>query len=52
VDLPAGAAVAFISIAATRLLRRQLAKFRLRTFPALADAASGFQAGSSKASTA
>ena len=30
VDLPAGAAVAVISIAATRLLRRQLAKFRLR----------------------
>jgi membrane-associated phospholipid phosphatase len=50
VDLPAGAAVAFISIAATRLLRGQLAKFRLRTFSGLADAASGFQAGSSKAS--
>ena len=52
VDLPAGAAVAFFSIAATRLLRRQLAKCRLRTFPALTDAASGFQTGSSKASTA
>jgi membrane-associated phospholipid phosphatase len=52
VDLPAGAAVAFISIAATRLLRRQLAKCRLRTFPDLADAASGFRTGSSKASTA
>jgi membrane-associated phospholipid phosphatase len=52
VDLPAGAAVAVVTIAATRLLRRQLAKLRLRTFSDLANAASGFQAGSSKASTA
>jgi hypothetical protein len=51
-DLPAGAAVAVISISATRLLRRQLARCRLRTFPDLADAASGFRTGSSKASTA
>ena len=52
VDLPAGAAVAFVSIAATRLLRQQLAKYRLRTFLDLEDAASGFRTGSSKASTA
>jgi PAP2 superfamily len=52
VDLPAGVAVAIISIAATRLLRRQLMKWRLRTFPNLADAASGFTTPSSKASTA
>ena len=52
VDLPAGAAVAVISIAATRLLRQHLAKCRLRTFPDLADATSGFRTGSSKASTA
>ena len=52
VDLPAGAAVAVVSIAATRLLRQQLAKYSLRTFPDLADAASGFRTGSSKASTA
>ena len=52
VDLPAGAAVAFISIAATRHLRQRLARWRPRTFPDLADAASGFRAGSSKASTA
>jgi hypothetical protein len=52
VDLPAGAAVAFISIAATRLLRQQLAKFRLRTSLDLADPVSGFRTGSSKASTA
>jgi PAP2 superfamily len=52
VDLPAGAAVAFISIVATRLIRQQLAKFRLRASFDLADSASGFQTGSSKASTA
>jgi hypothetical protein len=52
IDLPAGAAVAFVSIAATRLLRQQLAKFRLRSSLDLADPASGFQTGSSTASTA
>lgn len=52
VDLPAGAAVAAASIAATRLLRRQLAKRRPLRFPDLADAASGFRTGPSKASTA
>ena len=52
VDLPAGAAVAFISIAATRLLRQQLAKFRLRASLDLGDPASAFGKGSSKASTA
>jgi hypothetical protein len=52
VDLPAGAAVAFVSIAATRLLRQQLAKDRPRTFLDLAAAASGFRTRSSKASTA
>jgi hypothetical protein len=51
VDLPAGAAVAFISIVATRLLRQQLAKRRLRTFSDLAEAESGFQPGSLEAST-
>ena len=52
VDLPAGAAVAVISIAATRLLRQHLARCRLRTFRDLADATSGFRTESSKASTA
>jgi membrane-associated phospholipid phosphatase len=52
VDPLAGAAVAFVSIAATRLLRQQLAKDRPRTFLDLAAAASGFRTGSSKASTA
>jgi hypothetical protein len=52
VDLPAGAAVAFISIAATQLLRQQLAKRSLRTFLDLRDAASGFQSRSSTASVA
>jgi PAP2 superfamily len=52
VDLPAGAAVAIISIAATRLIRQQLAKWSLRSFLDLADAASGFQTGSSTASVA
>jgi membrane-associated phospholipid phosphatase len=52
VDLPAGGAVAIISIAATRLLRQHLAKRRLRIFPDLADTVSGFPTGSSKASTA
>jgi hypothetical protein len=52
VDLPAGAAVALISIAATRVLRQQLAKFHLRTSLDLADPASGFRTGSSEASTA
>ena len=52
VDLAAGAAVAVISISATRLLRQQLAKYRLQTFLDLADAAPGFRTGSSKASTA
>lgn len=51
-DVAAGAAVAFISIAATRLLRQQLAKSRLRTSLDLADPALGFRTGSSKASTA
>jgi hypothetical protein len=52
VDLPAGAAVAVVSIAATRLLRRQLAKGRPLSFLDLAGVASGFRTGSSKASTA
>jgi hypothetical protein len=52
VDLPAGAAVAFISIAATRLLRQQTAKFHLRTSLDLTDPALGFRTGSSKASPA
>jgi membrane-associated phospholipid phosphatase len=52
VDLPAGAAVAFISIAATRLLRQQLDRFRLRASLELPDPASDFPTGSSKASTA
>jgi membrane-associated phospholipid phosphatase len=41
VDPAAGAAVAFVSIAATRLLRQQLAKDLPRTFLDLAAAASG-----------
>ncbi len=52
VDLPAGAAVAFVSIVATRLLRRRLAQYRLRTFFDLEADASGFRTGSAKASTA
>jgi PAP2 superfamily len=52
VDLPAGAAVAVVGIAATRLLRRQLAKRRPLSFLDLAGAAAGFRTGSSKASTA
>jgi hypothetical protein len=52
VDLPAGAAVAFISIVATRLIRQLLAKFPLRTSLEVTDPALGFRTGSSKASTA
>ena len=52
VDLPAGAAVAFISIAATRLLRQQLANFGVRTSLDLSDPASAFRTGSSEPSTA
>jgi hypothetical protein len=52
VDLPAGAAVSVVSIVATRLLRRQLAKGRRRTFPDLAEGASGFRTGASTPSTA
>jgi hypothetical protein len=52
VDLPAGAAVAFISIVATRLIRQQLAKFPLRTSLDVTDPAFGFRTGSSKASLA
>ena len=52
VDVAAGAAVAAVSIAATRRLRRRLAERPLGALPDLADSASGFRAGPSKASTA
>jgi PAP2 superfamily protein len=52
VDLPAGAAVAFISIVATRLIRQQLAKLPLRTSLDVTDPALGFRTGPSKASPA
>jgi membrane-associated phospholipid phosphatase len=52
VDLLAGAAVAFISIVATRLIRQQLAKFPQRTSLDVMDPALGFRTGSSKASPA
>jgi PAP2 superfamily len=51
-DLPAGATVAVLSIAATRRLRQQLAKFRLRTSLDLGDPAPGFRNGPSEASAA
>jgi membrane-associated phospholipid phosphatase len=50
VDLPAGAAVAFISIVATRLIRQLLAKFPLQTCLDATDPELGFRTGSSKAS--
>ena len=52
VDVAAGAAVAVVSIAATRFVRRQLAKGRPRALPGLPETAAGFRTGSSKPSTA
>jgi membrane-associated phospholipid phosphatase len=52
VDLPAGAAVAFISIFATRLIRQLLAKFPLRASLDVTDPALVFRTRFSKASPA